>query len=61
MKQTLSQTQIFRELTSAEKYALSGGGFAYDAGRFIRFVCIAGPNGQWTPMAILDACAVACQ
>ncbi len=30
----------FRELTTEESYTCNGGGFAYDAGRFLRFALI---------------------
>ena len=52
--------QDFRELTGEENFACTGGGFAYDVGRFIRFSIISGPSGLFTPCAILDACAVQC-
>ena len=57
MKKTDSIPDNFRELSPREKYTYTGGGFAYDVGRFIRFVIIAGPNGQFTPAAIIDAAA----
>ena len=47
----------FRTLDIEESRMYNGGGFAYDAGRFLRFVAIAGPSGAFTPMAIMDAIA----
>ena len=44
----------FRELSTGEETSLSGGGFAYDAGRVIRFLAIAGPSGSHAPMAVFD-------
>jgi hypothetical protein len=46
--------QSFRELSPEEQLAFNGGGFAYDAGRVLRFIIIAGPRGQFTPMAVTD-------
>jgi hypothetical protein len=57
MKNHNLQTDAFRELTEEEKYSLNGGGFAYDVGRLIRFIIKAGPYGQFTPAAIIDAAA----
>ncbi len=59
MKKTDFKHGIFREMTEDENFASRGGGFAYDVGRFLRFVCIAGPRGEFTPMAIIDACVTA--
>ncbi len=59
MKNFDLQTDNFRELTSREKHNCSGGGFAYDIGRLIRFIIISGPSGQFTPMAVVDAAAAA--
>lgn len=61
MRKKNFQPSKFRDLTSEEILNCTGGGFAYDVGRFIRFAIISGPSGQWTPAAILDACAVQCQ
>jgi hypothetical protein len=55
MKKNDLQPEHFRDLTEGENYSCTGGGFAYDVGRLIRFVIIAGPSGQWAPAAVLDA------
>lgn len=61
MKKKENLPAHFRDLSPDEILNCNGGGFAYDVGRLIRFAIISGPNGQWTPAAILDACAVQCQ
>ena len=58
MKKTNFLPQDFRELRDEEYLACTGGGFAYDVGRFLRFVSIAGPFGTFAPAAILDALVV---
>ncbi len=58
MKNTDFVTENFRELSCDEKFNCTGGGFAYDVGRFIRFSIIAGGGVH---MAILDACLVQCK
>ncbi|MCK4745822.1 MAG: hypothetical protein KAT15_02255 [Bacteroidales bacterium] len=58
MKKTDFMSQDFRELTAEENFKCTGGGFAYDVGRFLRFVGIAGPFGQFTPSALADAILV---
>ena len=58
MKNTDFITENFREMSGDEKFACTGGGFAYDVGRFIRFAIISGPSGLFVPCALLDACAV---
>ena len=57
MKNIDYQPQDFRELSGDEKFACTGGGFAYDVGRYIRFSIICG-GGNGIHMAILDACLV---
>lgn len=61
MKNIDYQPQYFRELSGDEKFACTGGGFAYDVGRFIRFSIISGPSGLFAPYAIFDACLVQCK
>ena len=56
MKKTDFKHGTFREMTEDENFGCRGGSFAYDVGRFLRFVGIAGPRGEFTPMAIFDAC-----
>jgi hypothetical protein len=55
MKMKDLQTKHFRDLTAPEMCSCNGGSFAYDVGRLIRFVILAGPQGQFTPMAFTDA------
>lgn len=56
MKNNEISEQNFRELTISECYQSSGGGFAYDVGRLLRFVTIShGVTG--VPGAVLDAVA----
>ena len=45
----------FRELTCDESFICKGGGFAYDVGRFLRFVIICGPGTAGIGNAIADA------
>jgi hypothetical protein len=47
----------FRELRHEECLRYTGGGFAYDAGRFIRFIVISAGGGINTAYAIADAVA----
>jgi hypothetical protein len=54
MKKVDIQSDGFRRLTMEEQQEYTGGGFAYDVGRLLRFVAISGPNGQFTPMAVMD-------
>jgi hypothetical protein len=54
MKKQIIQPEGFRDLTNDENQLYTGGGFAFDAGRFIRFALIAGPMGVFTPMAVVD-------
>ena len=58
MKNSDFQSQEFRDLTMEENYAYSGGGFAYDAGRFLRFMVISAGGGVNLAMAIADAAMV---
>ena len=47
MKRTVTNREKFIDLSPAELTAIEGGGFAYDAGRFIRAMvqCACGPGG----------------
>ncbi len=42
MKKTDFLPREYRELTCEESFGCNGGGFAYDAGRLIRYLSIAG-------------------
>ena len=58
MKNLDIQSQGFRELSTEEQQIYSGGGFAYDVGRLIRFLVI-GAGGMGGPAnAIGDAAYV---
>lgn len=46
--------QEYRELTGEESFECNGGGFAYDVGRLIRFICNSGHNGANVGLAIGD-------
>jgi len=61
MKKSDFTEQHFQDLSTEEKFNYSGGGFAYDVGRLLRFLAIAGPWGQFTPMAVTDAVLNAAQ
>ncbi len=55
MKKKALQVEHFRDLDDREVFHYTGGSFAFDVGRLIRFVILAGPSGQWTPIAMADA------
>lgn len=57
MKNFDFQSHDFRDMTLEENHSCSGGGFAYDVGRFIRFSIISMGGGVNTAMAIADAVA----
>ncbi|MFC2116222.1 hypothetical protein ACFLTU_07085 [Bacteroidota bacterium] len=57
MKNTDFHSKDFRDLTAEESISCNGGGFAYDAGRFIRFAIICGPGLAGIGNAIGDAVA----
>ena len=57
MKKIDNQSTDFRLLSMEEHQEYAGGGFAFDVGRLLRFIALSGPNGQFTPMAIMDFCA----
>lgn len=44
----------FTSLGSQELLETNGGGFAFDAGRVIRFISLMGYKGIFTPYAIAD-------
>ena len=54
MKNSIFQTENFRQISDEEAFSCAGGGFAYDAGRFLRFggLCFT-PGGGF--LAALDA------
>ncbi|WP_320017727.1 hypothetical protein [Labilibaculum manganireducens] len=45
----------FTDITREELDEINGGGFAYDFGWTIRFLCNSGPNGQNVGYAVADA------
>ena len=55
MKISDSQLHDFKDLTIDESYACNGGGFAFDAGRFIRFSIISFGGGVNISNAMGDA------
>jgi hypothetical protein len=54
MKNLDFQSTCFRQLTTGECQEFSGGGFAFDAGRFLRFLAISGGTVTGTPWAVMD-------
>jgi bacteriocin-like protein len=50
-----------KNLTSDELDQVSGGIFAYDVGRVLRFIYLAGPTGSTMAIAVGDWIAVASQ
>jgi len=55
MKKLDIQSHDFRELSAEEQQIYSGGGFAYDAGRFLRLIVIAAGGMGGPARAIGDA------
>ncbi len=45
MKNFEFQLHDFRDLTEEENQCCTGGGFAYDVGRFIRFITLSAGGG----------------
>ena len=50
----MKNIQNFNNMNAEQLMKMNGGGFAYDIGRIIRFIGIAGPNGMYTEVAIID-------
>ena len=55
MKNFDFQSHDFRDMTREESHAYTGGGFAFDVGRFIRFMVLSAPGGIWVANGIYDA------
>jgi hypothetical protein len=49
-----SSSLVCSELSALELDSVSGGNFAYDVGRALRFLWISGANGAGTGEAIVD-------
>ena len=49
------QLQDFRDMTEEENHHCTGGGFAYDVGRAIRFIALSAPGGIFIANGIYDA------
>jgi hypothetical protein len=56
MKNPVFQTENFRQISDKEAFDCTGGGFAYDVGRLLRFVGIAQGGDMGLASAIADAC-----
>ena len=54
MKNLNFQSEKFRQMSYEEAYSCTGGGFAYDAGRFLRFAAICGPGYAGVGGAMID-------
>lgn len=55
MKNSEFQLRDFTSLTEEENQCCTGGGFAYDVGRAIRFIALSAPGGIFVANGIYDA------